>query len=604
VSRYAGAVLKQLDRLFNQGTVAGLTEGKLLERFVEVRDEAAFAALVSRHGPMVLGVCRRILRDENDVEDAFQATFLVLVRRAGAIGRGDLVSHWLHGVAHRVAVRARAQAARRHVHEPTGLELDEISAGPTSGEGSRHDLRMILDEELERLPASLRSPVILCYLEGMTHDEAAQFLGCPVGTVRSRLARARDVLRRRLVRQGFMTDGSALTAVLVREPAPLSLIDSTVQASLGFAAKQATAVGVVSTTAAALARGVLHAMMISKIKLFGAAAVVGMIALGGAHTLARQHGGTGGKEPPQTVLPPKVDREDALLRSVDKIDEALDDMVRRNHELQTEVRDLRKQIAALRSGRPEIIEKGASSASSQPDKGASRNTEIAIRALEQAYDAPFILGNTKSSVGRERGPRGAAADDNGTPAGAIDSGPLHFENGPYILVTSPEGDRVAIYDKRTRGSKLLELPVPKGSRHAVTPIWGNGILALTIRGPKISRIAVYTIYGRVDPTLEGWYPQELREPVDQVSVICKSMSAAYVLGRYVYAFSANAKRWDVLELPVGSHPQLSGSGNEFIVEHGSHLHRFNEFGKWDDIDFNGILSTTMPPENVRKPGTQ
>jgi DNA-directed RNA polymerase specialized sigma24 family protein len=117
VSRYAGAVLEQLSRVFNQGTVVGLTEGKLLERFVAAGDEAAFAALVARHGPMVLGVCRRILRDEHDVEDAFQATFLILVRRAGAIKNGELVGHWLHGVAHRVAVRSRVQAAYRAVRK-------------------------------------------------------------------------------------------------------------------------------------------------------------------------------------------------------------------------------------------------------------------------------------------------------------------------------------------------------------------------------------------------------------------------------------------------------------------------------------------------------
>ena len=121
MSDYTGAVLKELDRAFNQGTISGLTEGSLLERFVSGRDEAAFGALVARHGPMVLGVCRRLLREENDVDDAFQATFLVLARRAGAIRRGDLVGHWLYGVAHRVAVRARAIAARRAA--PAGMQI-------------------------------------------------------------------------------------------------------------------------------------------------------------------------------------------------------------------------------------------------------------------------------------------------------------------------------------------------------------------------------------------------------------------------------------------------------------------------------------------------
>src|SRR5262249_32981962 len=153
--------------------------------------EAAFAALVARHGPMVLGVCRRVLRDERDVEDAFQATFLVLVRRAGAIRDGDRVGRWLHGVAHRVAMRARAHSARRFVHEQPVADPIERGAGvPASEDAERRELALIVDEEVMRLPSTLQAPVVLCYLEGMSHDEAARRLRWPVGTVRSRMARA------------------------------------------------------------------------------------------------------------------------------------------------------------------------------------------------------------------------------------------------------------------------------------------------------------------------------------------------------------------------------------------------------------------------------
>ena len=193
MSHLTGTVLKELGRAFNQGTISGLSEGNLLERFVSHRDEAAFSALVARHGPMVLGVCRRLLRDESDVDDAFQATFLVLVRRAGAIRRRELVGHWLFGVAHRVAVRARAVAARRHLHEPTGLEIEEMDSQAKCHADEAFELRMIVGEELARLPETLRSPVVLCYLEGLTHDEAARKLHWPVGTVRSRMARARGL---------------------------------------------------------------------------------------------------------------------------------------------------------------------------------------------------------------------------------------------------------------------------------------------------------------------------------------------------------------------------------------------------------------------------
>ena len=281
MSHYAAAVLKQLDRVFNHGTALGLSEGKLLERYVAARDEVAFAALVARHGPMVLGVCRRILRDDHDVEDAFQATFLVLVRRAAAIRRRELIGQWLHGVAHRVAVRARAQSARRHVHETTGLPAAETSAGIMPVRDPQPELRAILDDELARLPASLRSPVVLCYLEGLTHDEAAQRLRWPVGTVRSRMARARALLRRRLARRGVMTDGAAVGAALARQPIAIELIDSTVNASLAFIGPQTAAAGVASTTAAALAEGVLQTMMISKLKIAGAAALATVLAVGG-----------------------------------------------------------------------------------------------------------------------------------------------------------------------------------------------------------------------------------------------------------------------------------------------------------------------------------
>ena len=188
-----------MDRVFNQGTVTGLDDDKLLKRFVVERDEVAFAALVARHGPMVLGVCRRILHDEHDVEDAFQATFLVLVSRAKAIRDGDLLGHWIYGVAHRVAVRARANAARRYVHEQN-LTAARAGVEPPSRDGERRELRAVLDDELARLPEPLRAPLVLCHLEGLTHDEAARRLRWPVGTVRSRLARARDKLRRRLSR--------------------------------------------------------------------------------------------------------------------------------------------------------------------------------------------------------------------------------------------------------------------------------------------------------------------------------------------------------------------------------------------------------------------
>ncbi len=302
MNSHAGAVLDQLDRLFNRGTVAGLNEGALLERYVTGGDEAAFAALVARHGPMVLGVCRRVLRDERDVEDAFQATFLVLVRRAGAIRDGDLVGRWLHGVAHRVAVRARAHSARRFVHEQSVSEPIEAGGGrPASAEVERRELEAIVDDEVTRLPSALRAPVVLCYLEGMTHDEAARRLRWPVGTVRSRMARARDVLRRRLTRRGVFADGATLMTALSRPPVPPEWLDATVRGSLNFATNPATAAAATFATArpVTIARRILFTMALTKLSYLGVAGLGLVVALGGFRTLAY---------PPQQATPAAATR--------------------------------------------------------------------------------------------------------------------------------------------------------------------------------------------------------------------------------------------------------------------------------------------------------
>ena len=200
----SGAAWTQIQRLFGVGTVSGLTEWQLLQRYTDRRDEAAFSALVARHAPMVLGVCRRMLADPQDVEDAFQATFLVLVRKARALRPHDAVGHWLHGVAYRVALRARSETTRRRSRERTVASIEDL-APAVGGErlGPDFELRPLLDEELRRLPATYRAAVVLCYLDGQTHEEAARQLGWPVGTVKGRLARAKDLLRDRLTRRGL-----------------------------------------------------------------------------------------------------------------------------------------------------------------------------------------------------------------------------------------------------------------------------------------------------------------------------------------------------------------------------------------------------------------
>jgi RNA polymerase sigma factor (sigma-70 family) len=593
VRTFQATVGKHLELVFNEGTVTGLSEGRLLERFVRTRDETAFGALVSRHGPMVLGVCRRILRDENDVEDAFQATFLILVRRASAIRRGELVSHWLHGVARRVAVRAKAQAVRRRVHEPSGLENVEISGGQSTDEASRHDLRMIIDQELAALPVALRAPVVLCYLEGMTHDEAARRLSWPVGTVRSRLARARDRLRTRLSRQGFASDRSPLAAIFCREPVSRQLFDSTMESSLGFATKQASTAGTTVSAAATLAKGVLHAMMVSKIKILATWIVAAILALGGAQTLARQLRTGGDAEPAKKAAPRPLGREDAMVESLKEVEKTLADMGRVHEDLRRELESLAGQILALRAARSERSSAEPAPAPSQHEKNSAR----ASRSL--GLTAPIMTGtrggaasdqNTRSNLDKPRGEIGPGNREN-TLTGMLDSRPFHSELGWYVFASSQNGNRVAVFDKRTGKSKLLELPVPEGSSHLVTAITANEMLALNIEarsGALISKIAVYA--ANAGGSSGRWYPQELREQVDQATPRVHQLSVAYAMGRCIYAFSYPANRWDVLELSPGHEAKLADSGNEFQVEDGSHLYSFDEgSGTWNDLDFDAML---------------
>ncbi len=214
-------VLGQIQRLFARGTVSGLTEAQLLARFVGDRDEVAFEAIVSRHGPMVLGVCRRLLVDPHDAEDAFQATFLVLVRKAGSLGDRERLANWLYGVARRVATRVRRDRLRRRARERTDVRAGAVAP---ANDVDHDELPLVLDQEVARLPVRFRTPILLCYFEGLTHDQAAEQLRCPVGTVRSRMAKGRELLRTRLSRRGYAQDSSAPTCRRLRgslRPSPL-----------------------------------------------------------------------------------------------------------------------------------------------------------------------------------------------------------------------------------------------------------------------------------------------------------------------------------------------------------------------------------------------
>jgi RNA polymerase sigma factor (sigma-70 family) len=257
--------------LIGSAAAAALTDGQLLERFLADRDEAAVEVLVRRYGPLVFGAVRRVLRNAHTAEDVFQATFLVLTRKAPSLDRGKPLGSWLYTVAYRLALRARANELRRQRCEEQAARNRNSADGRVPGPS---DLAVALEEELHRLPERHRAPLVLCYLEGKTNEQAAEALGCPRGSMAARLAQARERLRECLVRRGFVAPTAGVAAALAvsaaRAAVPLPLLDNTVRAALWFVRDDACAAGFVSARAVALARGAVRAAFLNRLKVAGA----------------------------------------------------------------------------------------------------------------------------------------------------------------------------------------------------------------------------------------------------------------------------------------------------------------------------------------------
>jgi RNA polymerase sigma factor (sigma-70 family) len=289
-----------------------LTDGQLLARFVAARDESSFAALVRRHGPMVLGVCRRVLRNPHDAEDAFQATFLVLARKAGSVVKRDSLGCWLYQVAYHTALEARTMSARRHARERPMSDAPHPPVVPAEAQ----DWRPLLDRELSLLPEKYRSAIVLCDLEGRPRREAARRLAVTEGTLSSRLARGRTLLAKRLTKCGVALSGGALAVALAQETAsgalPAGLVNSTARAGVMMAAGQ---VGAVSTTALLLMKGVMKMMLLKKVRLVVGAVVV-LAALGLASLGYHEGGGSGAA---QAAPPDKPRNELEALRKENEL---------------------------------------------------------------------------------------------------------------------------------------------------------------------------------------------------------------------------------------------------------------------------------------------
>jgi RNA polymerase sigma factor (sigma-70 family) len=280
--RNLSAVIRYLRELTGSTGPSGASDAELLERYVRHGDDAAFELLLWRHGTLVFNVCRRILPREQDAEDAFQATFLVFVRKASTINRRSSIASWLYKVAYRIALEAKERLQKTATMENLNGDLPAVSF---SSDPAWSDVRPILDEELSRLPERLRQPIVLCYLEGKSNAEAARELGCRLGTIYSRLSRGREQLRQRLQRRGVTLSVAALTAALTASAVEAAPAIGLVRMASAFVDPSVTAV--ISPRVAALTEGALRTMFVTKLKIAAVMILVVSLAAGSVLTYAR-----------------------------------------------------------------------------------------------------------------------------------------------------------------------------------------------------------------------------------------------------------------------------------------------------------------------------
>jgi RNA polymerase sigma factor (sigma-70 family) len=584
-----GSLGRDLKTIFDAGTFTGLSDGQLLDRFGEGRNEyaeAAFTALVERHGPMVLRVCNRLLHDPHDSADAFQAVFLVLVRRAASLRRSGSLASWLYGVALRVATKARSQATRRRARE----RLAAVSADAASqAEVMTSDLELEvswpeLHEEIARLPEKFREPIVLCYLEGQSTEAAAEALGCARGTILSRLSRARQRLRTRLLKRGVAIPATLLSAEVISPSAPAAvpaaLLAATVRAALGFSNRSAAATALVSTSAGVLAREVLNAMTWSKLKTVIGASLICLFTVGGIPVIARQLRGTGvspsdeaestqqRKSTQNEPVPakPAIITKGQQPATIETLRSELNAAIQKNYALQTELEQLRAKLSSF-AIQPEL-----------PVAKPSLPAEPPV--MEKAFSKQAI-------------PPGFSAGEIQT--SDTESGKLHYtRSGNLVFVSSSIGDRFAICDLANGRSASIRLPASKDSPLTITPISDaeNRFLVLGLQGPRITRIAAFHFQ------LWKWIPLDLREPVSgTMSPLVGSSAVVYRHKRFIYAFSPYTFTWGVLELPEGVSARPVVSSDSVTAEGGGHIYTFLvQKGTWKDIDLNALIRNSLENE--------
>jgi RNA polymerase sigma factor (sigma-70 family) len=507
---------QHLERLWNSGTVSGLSDAELVKRFtssVGPAAEQAFEALLGRHGPMVLGVCRHILRRPQDVDDAFQATFLVLVRKARSIRIDESLGPWLYGVAYRTAIRARSKVAR---HRLEGMNDLEEAADPAGG-AFAWEIRPMLHEELNRLPEKYRSPIVLCHLEGKSHEEAARMLDWPVGTLSGRLSRGRQLLKDRLLRRGLTASAGMLAARFPGEALqalPSRLAELTIKAALGSGAGPT-----ISTSVLTLTQGVLNAMLIHNLKkaaliLVAVAAVTGAIGFRGSWLAAVLGAGEAAASPRQA-----------------------------------ETRPTTKPVAP------------ASLPTQNRGAPAIETAAKADRSLDP-FDAVEMLGVTPKN----------------SPNMADFRDPIPVRRSQSILVIeSPDGKGVAAIStefEHFENNDWKRYEFPTGQ--TATPIMSNDVLALMMKGETVTEVAAFSAM-----TGEWKTQRLLNPIKQQIVPVVGLGCALFQEGNNFYAFSAQKGLWDVLSLQGGEKPRASLSGTDIMVQQGNLIFVFPyKLAKW------------------------
>jgi RNA polymerase sigma factor (sigma-70 family) len=487
-----GEAIRHLRKALLVQDGAGLSDAQLLGLFIEQRDEAAAAALVRRHSPMVWGVCRRVLGSHHDAEDAFQATFLVLVRRAATIAPREMVGNWLYGVAYQTALKAKATRTKRRIRERQAAALPELRV-----ERSNHqrELQDVLDQELTRLPHIYRVAIVLCDLEGQTRIEAARHLGVPPGTIAARLTRGRALLAKRLTRHGLAITGGKVAAALSEQAASANqltaVVSSTIRSVTAFAAGEAASTGVISAQAAALTEGMVKAMFLSKIKVATGIVLVITATAGGGLLYQTQAGGLVDDSP--RVEQKKVDDvRAAALKALEQLGKS------------AQASDREAAIQALMDFRRELKAQTEGRRSAQERIREIRERKLASPARNLDDLFPFRVSVELGATEFHEGGNLEILEVWGTRP-KIEVGGHYLVRGKYKLPPGQKGGRLYFYATAggawgavtiTHDLQTTAVDKPEGEFTLVHGMLGEGYFHLVLSDPeRYSRMFANVYFG-------------------------------------------------------------------------------------------------------------